>query len=66
MSSCSQAQEMMARRCSRALLAVRPGRTSPRQVTIYKSVGIAAEDGAAAALVLRRARERGAGRSIEL
>jgi len=48
------------------LLAVRPGRTSPRQVTIYKSVGIAAEDGAAAALVLRRARERGAGRSIEL
>ena len=42
----------------------RPGRTSPDQITIYKSVGVAAEDAAAAALVLRRARERGAGRSI--
>jgi alanine dehydrogenase len=44
----------------------RAGRTSPDQVTIYKSVGVAAEDAAAAALVLRRARERGLGRSIGL
>lgn len=44
----------------------RPGRTSPEQITIYKSVGVAAEDAAAAALVLQRARERGAGRSIEV
>ena len=44
----------------------RAGRTSAEQITIYKSVGVAAEDAAAAALVLRRARERGAGRSIEL
>jgi ornithine cyclodeaminase len=44
----------------------RAGRTSPDQVTIYKSVGVAAEDAAAAALVLQRARERGVGRSVEL
>jgi ornithine cyclodeaminase/alanine dehydrogenase-like protein (mu-crystallin family) len=31
----------------------RTGRTSPDQVTLYKSVGIAAEDAAAASLVLR-------------
>ncbi|HET9754814.1 MAG TPA: ornithine cyclodeaminase family protein, partial [Myxococcales bacterium] len=31
----------------------RAGRTSPAQITAYKSVGIAAEDAAAAALVLR-------------
>jgi ornithine cyclodeaminase/alanine dehydrogenase-like protein (mu-crystallin family) len=34
---------------------VRTGRSSPSQITAYKSVGIAAEDAAAAALVLRRA-----------
>jgi ornithine cyclodeaminase/alanine dehydrogenase-like protein (mu-crystallin family) len=31
----------------------KPGRTSPEQITLYKSVGIAVEDAAAAALVLR-------------
>jgi ornithine cyclodeaminase len=36
---------------------LRAGRTSPEQITAYKSVGIAAEDAAAAALVLRRAAE---------
>ena len=48
------------------LLGSRVGRTSPAQVTIYKSVGVAAEDAAAAALVLRRARERGVGTSVDL
>jgi len=43
-----------------------PGRTSREQVTVYKSVGIAAEDAAAAALVLRRARETGVGTPIEM
>ncbi len=33
-----------------------PGRRSPEQITVYKSVGIAAEDAAAAALVLRASR----------
>jgi alanine dehydrogenase len=44
----------------------RPGRTSPDELTLYKSVGVAVQDGAAAALVLQAARERGAGREIEL
>lgn len=44
----------------------RAGRTSPDQVTIYKSVGVAAEDAAAAALVLRRALQRGLGRPVDL
>jgi alanine dehydrogenase len=44
----------------------RPRRSSPEQITLYKSVGVAVQDGAAAALVLRAARERGAGRDVEL
>jgi ornithine cyclodeaminase len=48
------------------LSGARAGRTSAQQVTIYKSVGVAAEDAAAAALVLRRARERGVGRAVDL
>jgi alanine dehydrogenase len=44
----------------------RPGRTSPEQITLYKSVGVAVQDAAAAALVLATARERSAGREIEL
>jgi alanine dehydrogenase len=42
------------------------GRTSAEQITLYKSVGVAAQDLAAAALVLAAARERGAGQEIEL
>jgi alanine dehydrogenase len=44
----------------------RPGRNSSEQITLYKSVGVAVQDGAAAALVLRAARERGAGREVDL
>jgi ornithine cyclodeaminase len=44
----------------------RAGRTSPEQITLYKSVGVAAQDGVAAALVLRTARERGVGREVAL
>jgi ornithine cyclodeaminase len=44
----------------------RLGRSSSEQITLYKSVGVAVQDGAGAALVLRAARERGAGREIEL
>ena len=44
----------------------RPGRSAPEEITLYKSVGVAVQDCAAAALVLRSARERGAGREIEL
>src|SRR5579884_858102 len=42
------------------------GRTSPQQLTLYKSVGVAVQDLAAAALVLAAARAQGAGRQVEL
>ena len=42
------------------------GRTSPEQITLYKSVGVAVQDLAAAALVLAAATARGAGQEIEL
>ena len=44
----------------------RPGRGDATQLTLYKSVGVAVEDAAAAALVLRLARERGVGREITI
>lgn len=44
----------------------KPGRRSPDEITIYKSVGIAIEDVATANLVLRRAREAGVGTQVEL
>jgi alanine dehydrogenase len=43
-----------------------PGRTSPREITIFKSLGMAIEDVAAAELAWRRAAERGLGRAILL
>jgi ornithine cyclodeaminase/alanine dehydrogenase-like protein (mu-crystallin family) len=45
---------------------VRKGRSDETQITLYKSVGVAVEDAAAAALVLRLAHERGVGRTIEM
>src|SRR6266536_2319046 len=44
----------------------RSGRTDPAEITLYKSVGVAVQDLAAAALVLAAARERSAGLEIEL
>jgi ornithine cyclodeaminase/alanine dehydrogenase-like protein (mu-crystallin family) len=43
-----------------------PGRTSPDQITFYKSVGIAAEDVVAATLVIEAARSVGAGRLVSI
>lgn len=48
------------------LSGARPARADATQITLYKSVGVAVEDAAAAALVLRIARERGVGRTIEI
>ena len=45
---------------------VRTGRTTPVETTLYKSVGVAVQDLAAAALVLAAAQERGTGLTIEL
>jgi ornithine cyclodeaminase/alanine dehydrogenase-like protein (mu-crystallin family) len=42
------------------------GRRTPVEITLYKSVGVAVQDLAAAALVLAAARERGIGLEIEL
>jgi alanine dehydrogenase len=44
----------------------RTGRTSPDELTLYKSVGVAVQDAAAAALVLRAALEQGAGLEIDI
>jgi alanine dehydrogenase len=44
----------------------RPGRRTADEITLYKSVGVAVQDAAAAALVLERARERGVGVEIRL
>lgn len=44
----------------------KPGRSGPDQLTLYKSVGVAVQDGVAAALVLQAARERGAGKEVAL
>jgi ornithine cyclodeaminase/alanine dehydrogenase-like protein (mu-crystallin family) len=48
------------------LAGTREGRTSPDQITVYKSMGHAVEDAAAAGLVYRRARERAIGTEVEL
>ena len=44
----------------------RPGRTSDEQITLYKSVGVAVQDAAAANLVLTAAKEKGVGTELEL
>ncbi|MFJ1967502.1 ornithine cyclodeaminase family protein [Streptomyces sp. NPDC087903] len=44
----------------------RPGRTSQDQITLYKSVGVAVQDAAAAALVVNAARRQAVGEEISL
>jgi alanine dehydrogenase len=48
------------------LAGTREGRSSPEQITVYKSMGHAVEDAAAAGLVYRQAREHGIGTEVEL
>lgn len=43
-----------------------PGRGSEREITLFKSLGIAVEDLASAELVVRKAREAGVGREVVL
>jgi ornithine cyclodeaminase/alanine dehydrogenase-like protein (mu-crystallin family) len=47
------------------LMGQRPGRTSPEEITLFKSLGIGIEDLAAAEYLYRRARELNAGTWIE-
>jgi ornithine cyclodeaminase/alanine dehydrogenase-like protein (mu-crystallin family) len=42
-----------------------PGRTSPQEITVFESLGLAVEDLAAAEYLMRRARETGAGTTVE-
>jgi ornithine cyclodeaminase/alanine dehydrogenase-like protein (mu-crystallin family) len=42
-----------------------PGRTSPDELTVFKSLGLAVEDLAAAEYVVRRAEETGTGTTVE-
>jgi alanine dehydrogenase len=42
------------------------GRSDASQVTLYKSVGVAVQDAAAAAMILESARKAGVGRTIDL
>jgi ornithine cyclodeaminase len=44
----------------------RPGRTAAEQITLYKSVGVAVQDAAAAAMVLKAAHEQRIGREVEI
>jgi alanine dehydrogenase len=44
----------------------RDGRSSTDQITLYRSVGVAVEDAAAAGLVLKAARDRDAGIDVEI
>lgn len=55
-----------ARELGEIVAGTRPGRTSPDEITLYKSVGVAVQDLAAAALVLAAAKERGAGLEVSL
>jgi ornithine cyclodeaminase len=45
---------------------LRPGRTDANQITLYKSVGVAAQDAAAAGLMLALARRSGLGEEIAI
>ena len=48
------------------LLGTRPGRQSAEEITVYKSMGHAAEDMAAAGLVYQAAGDHGAGTALDL
>jgi ornithine cyclodeaminase len=48
------------------LAGTRPGRTSPSEMTLYKSVGIAVQDVAAAQLVYRKALKLQVGTNVNI
>jgi ornithine cyclodeaminase len=47
------------------LIGVAPGRSSPDELTVFRSLGLAVEDLAAAEYVVRRARETGIGTEVD-
>jgi len=44
----------------------KPGRTSPEEITLFKSIGFSMEDAVVASLVYQKAVEKGLGRSIDI
>jgi ornithine cyclodeaminase/alanine dehydrogenase-like protein (mu-crystallin family) len=54
-------EERIAAELGEVLTGAHPGRTSDDELTVFKSLGLGVEDLAAAELVVRRAREQGAG-----
>jgi ornithine cyclodeaminase/alanine dehydrogenase-like protein (mu-crystallin family) len=48
------------------VIGVKPGRSSEEEITVFRSLGLAVEDLAAAEYVARRARETGAGTEVPL
>ena len=45
---------------------LKPGRTSPREITVFSSTGLAAQDAVTAELVYKKAKQQGIGRTIQL
>ncbi len=45
---------------------IKPGRTSPEQITFFKSVGVAVQDAMAAQIILRNGSDLGLGTAIDL
>jgi ornithine cyclodeaminase len=58
-------EERIAAELGEVLTGTHPGRTSNDELTVFMSLGLAVEDLAAAELVVRRAREQGAGVEVE-
>lgn len=57
-------EEHISAELGEVLTGVHPGRADEAELTVFKSLGLAAEDLAAAELIVRKARERGAGTEV--
>ncbi len=58
-------EEQIAAELGDVLIGAHPGRTADDELTVFKSLGLAVEDLAAAELIVRRAREQGAGVEVD-
>ena len=58
-------EEHIAAELGEVLTGSHPGRTDAAQLTVFKSLGLGVEDLAAAELVVRKAREQGAGAEVD-
>ena len=58
-------EERIAAELGEVLVGSHPGRTAETELTVFKSLGLAVEDLAAAELIVARAREQGVGTEVE-